>query len=133
MLNFNPVSNKLLDGPWTFKTSKNEAQELPKLPPDASETLQNPSKMPQVPPKMPRRPLQDIQNASKSAQDGSKLPQDPPKTLPRPSPTRFLEVYASNLFDVDALIPSLNPKFQSQHVDLTMSINCPPRMTVVSA
>ena len=103
------------------------------MPPDASETLQNPSKMPQVPPKMPRRPLQDIQNASKSAQDGSKLPQDPPKTLPRPSPTRFLEVYASNLFDVDALIPSLNPKFQSQHVDLTMSINCPLRMTVVSA
>ena len=33
-----------------------------------------------------------------------------------------------NLFGVEACFPSLNPKFQSQYVNLTMSIGSPPWM-----
>ena len=48
--------------------------------------------MPQVPPKMPPRPLQDVQNVSKSAQDVPKLPQELLNAPLSRSTTRILRV-----------------------------------------
>ena len=97
---------------------QNRSGKPPRAPQNASKRLQNPSKVPQVPPKMLPRPLQDAQNASNSAQEAPKLPQEPLNTAPSRSAARFLEVSGppiltkiiehgfanSNLFDVNTLV-----------------------------
>ena len=103
------------------KTSQNPPERLPRrrmMDPKRLQEIPKPSKMAQVPSKMPPRPLQDVQNASKSAQEVPKLPQEPPNTPPSSSAARFLEVGGqpiltkiiengfaiSNLFDVNTLV-----------------------------
>ena len=123
------------------KTLPRDSQDAPRWPQNVTRMPQVPPKMLQVPPKMPPRPLQDAQNASKSAQEAPKLPQEPPNTPPSRSTARFLEVWGlifgrlgkvwsrfscSTLWPIagnmnPSLIPSLNPKFQSQHVNRLFS------------
>ena len=111
------------NGPWKPprlpKNPPRASQDAPRWSQNASKRFQNPSKMPQVPPKMPPRPLQDAQNSPRA-----------PKKPPSRSTTQILEIlgrfgrsfpifelwlFAENV--KSSLNPSLNPKFQSQHVN----------------
>ena len=135
------LQNDAWKPPRPPKNSPRAPQDAPRWSQNVSKRLQNPSTMPQVPYKMRPRPLQDAQNASKSAQNASKLPQEPPNTPPSRSTARFLEVWGlilgrlgkvwsrfscSTLWPIagnmnPSLIPSLNSKFQSQHVNRMFS------------
>ena len=123
-------------------------QDLPKTsrrPPKWLQERSRCSKLPHELPKTLPRPPENLQNASKTAREAPKLPLQPPKTLPSYSVTQIFEIlgrfgggfpifelglFAENM--KSSLNPSSNPKFQTQYVNLTMSIRCPPWMTAAS-